>query len=442
MSISPWQLFVDLGLAGILLLLGMLLRVYVPILQRLFLPASVIAGLLALGLGPNGGNWLPLSEAFGTYPGILIALVFAALPFATERVPLAALSCRLSRLWAFSSVVILLQWGIGVVVAAVALRSLWPELHPGFGSMIAVGFVGGHGTAAAVGQVFAAQGWPEATSLAMTSATVGVLSAVLGGMLWVKWGVATGQARFLRRFEDLPDATRRGLVAPAQRQSTGDETVDSSTLESLAFHLSLIAAAAVAGYYASNWVAMWFDAFRLPVFCTAFVAASLLRWVLGKTPAIDYIDRRTIGRLSGALTDILVVFGIASIRIEVLVEYAAPLTLLLVTGVVLCVLLIRGLGPRFFRDHWLERSLFTWGWITGVTAMGIALLRIVDTRNESQALADFGVVYLFLAPVEIGLLALAPQLLMQGQWGWLAAAVIASAVVLMFVFARSESLER
>jgi putative effector of murein hydrolase LrgA (UPF0299 family) len=74
--------------------------------------------------------------------------------------------------------------------------------------------------------------------------------------------------------------------------------------------------------------------------------------------------------------------------------------------------------------------------------LGIALLRIVDTRNESQALADFGVVYLFLAPVEIGLLAVAPQLLMQGQWGWLAAAVIASAVVLMFVFARSESLER
>ncbi|MBT4610025.1 MAG: sodium:glutamate symporter, partial [Gemmatimonadetes bacterium] len=148
-----------------------------------------------------------------------------------------------------------------------------------------------------------------------------------------------------------------------------------------------------------------------------------------------------MGRLSGALTDILVVFGIASIRVEVLVEYAAPLTLLLVTGLVLCVVLIRGLGPRFFRDHWLERSLFTWGWITGVTAMGIALLRIVDTRNESQALADFGVVYLFLAPIEIGLLAVVPQLLMQGQWGWLAAAVVASAVLLMLVFAPSESLE-
>ncbi|MBT4101040.1 MAG: hypothetical protein HOE86_25510, partial [Gemmatimonadetes bacterium] len=52
-----------------------------------------------------------------------------------------------------------------------------------------------------------------------------------------------------------------------------------------------------------------------------------------------------------------------------------------------------------------------------------------------------GVVYLFLAPIEIGLLAVVPQLLMQGQWGWLAAAVVASAVLLMLVFARSESLE-
>jgi ESS family glutamate:Na+ symporter len=433
-------LFVDLGLAGILLLAGMLLRAHVPLLQRLFLPASVIAGLLGLGLGPNGGNWLPLSEAFATYPGILIALVFSALPFAAKRVAMVALSARLTRLLAFSSVVILLQWAVGIAVAAVALRSFWPQLHPGFGSMIAVGFVGGHGTAAAVGQVLADQGWPEATSLAMTSATVGILSAVLGGMLWVRWGVAKGEATFLTRFEDLPAATRSGLVPASQRQSTGDETVSSSSIDTLAFHLSLIATAAVAGYFASNWAAAWFDSFRLPVFCTAFVAASLLRLVLSTTRAIDYVDRRTICRLSSALTDILVVFGIASIRIEVLVEYAAPLMLLLLTGIVLCVVLIRALGPRFFHDHWFERSLFTWGWITGVTAMGIALLRIVDPRNESQALDDFGVVYLFLAPIEVGLLAVAPQMLMHGQWGWLVGAAISSAFVLVLSF-RSKPME-
>ena len=169
---TVWELFVDLGIAGALLLVGTLLRSRVVPIQRLFLPVSVIAGLSGLALGPQGADWLPFSGSISGYPGVLIALVFAALPFIAERVPLSSLSGRLMRLWAFSSISILLQWGGGIVVAVVLLRSIWVDLNPGFGTLIAVGFVGGHGTAAAVGQVFADLGWPEATSLAMMSATV------------------------------------------------------------------------------------------------------------------------------------------------------------------------------------------------------------------------------------------------------------------------------
>jgi ESS family glutamate:Na+ symporter len=434
--VTVWELFVDLGIAGALLLVGTLLRSRVVPIQRLFLPASVIAGLSGLALGPQGADWLPFSGSISGYPGVLIALVFAALPFIAERVPLSSLSGRLTRLWAFSSISILLQWGGGIVVAVVLLRSIWVDLNPGFGTLIAVGFVGGHGTAAAVGQVFADLGWPEATSLAMMSATVGILSAVIGGMLWVRWAAATGRARHLTRFEDLPTSLRTGLVMPPDRRSFGDEPVSSSTIDTLAFHVSLIATAAVAGYYLSGWAALWFEAFRLPVFCMAFVCASLLRLVLGVTGAHRFVDWHTMGHLSGGLTDVLVVFGIASIRIAVLVEYALPLGVMMATGILLSGVVFRGLGPGALGENWLERSLFTWGWTTGVTAMGIALLRIVDPDNESDTLADFGIVYLFLVPVEVGLLAVVPLLLMQGQWMWLAGGSLLSAGVLVAALLR------
>ena len=90
----------------------------------------------------------------------------------------------------YSILAVLLQWGVGMVFALGLLSLAWPDLHPGFGTILAAGFVGGHGTAAAIGPAFAAGGWQDAQSLAMTSATVGVVGAVVGGVLWVRWASA------------------------------------------------------------------------------------------------------------------------------------------------------------------------------------------------------------------------------------------------------------
>lgn len=433
MDFGPWQLFVDLGIAGVLLLCGVVLRAHVGVLQRLFLPAAVIGGFVGLALGPNGAQVLPLSDAFGGYPGILIALVFAALPFASARQ--GAVTGRLVGLWSYSTVAILAQWGVGIALTVALLQPLWPELNPGFGALIAVGFVGGHGTAAAVGQVYADLGWPEAGALAMTSATVGILTAVLGGLAWVAWGARSGQARHVTDFDKLPEGLRTGLVAKDARVDVGTETVSSSSIDVLALHFGLIAAVAVVAYGASSLGTQIQSVIRLPVFCLAFVFGSMARVVLARAGALVYVDRQTMGHLSGALTDLLVVFGIASISIPILIAYAAPLALLMVAGIALSAVMFATLGPRGLDadGYWFERALFTWGWTTGVTAMGIALLRIVDPRNDSDALADFGLVYLFLAPIEIGLLTAAPLLLTSGHGLVLAASAMGAAIVLVAV---------
>ena len=76
---TPWSLFVDLGLIFGLLLVGKFIRVKVKLIQKLFIPPSLIAGLLGLAMGPNGLGWLPFSSNLGTYAAVLIALVFGAL---------------------------------------------------------------------------------------------------------------------------------------------------------------------------------------------------------------------------------------------------------------------------------------------------------------------------------------------------------------------------
>lgn len=435
MILSPWEVFADLGIGGLLLLTGQLLRARVGLLQRLFLPASVIGGLLGLALGPNGAGVVPLSEAFPSYPGILIALVFAALPLSSERVDLKGASRPLTEMWGFSTVATLLQWGLGILCTLLLLRPLWPDLNPGFGAVLASGFVGGHGTAAAVGETFLGLGWNEATSLAMTSATVGILSSILGGMALIKWGTSTGHASFITRFTDLPEELRTGLVREENRNWVGKETVASNSIDTLAFHFCLVCCAAVCGYFLSIGSGRVLPQFRLPVFCLSYVASLLFMRGLRATRAARYVDRKTVAHLAGGLTDILVVFGIASIRIAVVVKYALPLAILFILGLALCAFLFFRMGARFFEAYWFEKSLFTWGWITGVTALGITLLRIVDPENGSRALDDFALAYLLVVPVEVGLVAFGPQVLLSGH-SWALAGVTLLAAVLVGLLVR------
>jgi ESS family glutamate:Na+ symporter len=93
------------------------------------------------------------------------------------------------------------------------------------------------------------------------------------------------------------------------------------------------------------------------------------------------------------------------------------------------------MGPRFFETYWFEKSLFTWGWITGVTALGITLLRIVDSENGSRALNDFALAYLFVVPFEISLVAFAPQIILSGH-GWTLAGITILLAVLITVMVR------
>ena len=432
MEFTPWSVFVDLAVVALLLLLGQLARVRFVFVQKLFLPANVLAGAGGLLLGPNGLGLLPLSSAIGTYPGILIALIFAALPFASGGLTVKSNRRGLGELWAYSSATMLLQWGLGLLFALVLLRAVWPGLNRGFGAVLASGFVGGHGTAAAVGQAFAERGWDEAGSLAMTSATIGILSAIVGGMIWIKWASQRGATRFVTSFNELPQELRTGLVPAEKRGSMGRETLSPISLDPLVFHLALIAAAAGLGYFVGQSSAAWLGKWRLPTFCLAFLCAALAKQAMKATGALSYVDRTTTVRVCGSLTDLLVAFGIASIKIPILLAYAFPLGALFAFGLLLCWALFRLVGPRAFRDMWFEKTLYTWGWVTGIMAMAIALLRIVDPDNESGVLDDFALAYLAIGPVEVALVALGPVLISQGHH-WLFAGVTAGLGLLIVI---------
>ena len=433
MAFTPWTLVVDAGSVSGLLLLGKLARAKLPFLQRLFIPPSLLAGFAGLIFGPGLLGWLPLSDQMGSYAGILIALVFSCLPLTSSRRQ--AGGGKVGRMWAYSQAGMLLQWGLGGLLGCFVLARIWP-VDGAIGLSMPAGFCGGHGTAAALGDAFGKYGLEDIRTLAMTAATVGIIASVVIGMALIRRGTEKGQTAYLGRFEDLPPELRSGVLPKERRFSMGVATFSAISLDSMTFNFGMIALITLLGYGLSKGIEALWPALMLPVFSCAFLAGIAVRAVLRKTRTDDYLSKPIIGHLSGAFTDYLVAFGVASIKLEIVVQYIVPLTLLLAVGLVATLLYVFLLGRRFHRTAWFEKSIFTWGWFTGTMAMGIALLRITDPESRSGCLDDYAYAYLYIAPVEIALVTFAPVLFVQGFGGWFSVVCAAAGAAILVLSRR------
>ena len=130
----------------ILLVVGKILRVTIRLFQKLYLPASMIGGLLGLVLVQTIGGSLPEATTAGwtQLPGFLINIVFSAL-FLGVFIP------PIRRIWGIAGPQLaygqIVAWGQYVVGLGVAIVLLTPVFGvPGaIGTIIPVGFEGGHG---------------------------------------------------------------------------------------------------------------------------------------------------------------------------------------------------------------------------------------------------------------------------------------------------------
>lgn len=432
---TPWVLLSDLGIISALLLVGKLIRVKVKLIQKLFIPPSLIAGVLGLAFGPNGLGWLPLSGSMGTYAAVLIALVFGALPLSSPKFSAKEVAGRVGPMWAFAQLGMLVQWGLAGLFGIFVLKLFWPELNDAFGVMLSTGFYGGHGTAAAIGEAFNGLGWDEAASLGMTTATVGVICAIIGGLIMIKWAAKNKQTAFIADFADLPNELRSGLVPEEKRDSIGSATTSAISIEPLTFHLALVLLVAFLGYSMSVGVKQLYPQLELPVFSCAFIIGLLLKKAFDATGVTNYICPQTTQRIGSMATDLLIAFGVASIKLGVVVKYAIPLVVLIIAGALMVFAVTFFFGRRLSKTYWFERTIFAWGWWTGTMAMGIALIRIVDPKLASKAMDDYALAYLPIAPVEILLITFVPIMFVNGMGVWLSLGclVLSALIVLLAV---------
>ena len=164
---------VFIALCG-LLVAGKFVRIKVPLLQRLYLPSSVIGGAIGLVVMSIAGDAIDpeIPGAMRRVPGFLINVVFATL-FLGVPIP----NFRRVVSLAFPQLVLgqIMAWGqyvVGLGLAGFVLSRLF-GVPPCFGNLIEIGFEGGHGTVGGMTESFLAAGWSDGAALGFTVATLG-----------------------------------------------------------------------------------------------------------------------------------------------------------------------------------------------------------------------------------------------------------------------------
>lgn len=433
---------VALLFVAILLVLGVLLRQRLAIFRWLYIPASVIAGMVGLlviqALYVTNGQlnqWAEsVSGRLSSWPGWLIAVVFAGMLLV--RKPTAPLQSvrRVAQQG-------LMVWVIVLGETAVGLWAVWLLVQPFYdvpnslGMLIETGFAGGHGTAAAMGEVFAHPqvGLQGGKDLGMLMATFGLVFGIVAGILWINIGVRRGWVD--PQIIDAAASNQPGNFGSIGQAKISGDSIDPLLLQllwlSLAFGIGMLMQFVVlqlAGSFDGGTASVeQTDAARrelskrltltnmvdFPLFIYTLFGGLIVYRMMKWLGAEDLIDAATINRLTSTAMDILVVAAIASLNLGVVVAMAVPFVILFCCGVLwtaFCLLVLaRWILPR---EYWFELGLINYGMSTGTTATGFVLLKMVDPDLKSGAAEDYALAAPLSAPfIGGGILTIALPLL-------------------------------
>ncbi|WP_206934326.1 sodium/glutamate symporter [Roseococcus thiosulfatophilus] len=346
----------SLAVAALVILLGRALHRGFPALTRWHIPEPVSGGTAwALGVALLHLAGAPVPETSAAIREPMLLAFFATVGLSADLRQLLKGGALLARFALLTVLFILVQNALGVGLA------LALGLDPLIGLLAgSVTLVGGHGTGAAFGGLFAREyGVPAALELAVAASTLGI---VIGGLLAgpVARGLGGG-------------AGGGGADSPPPPPRRPDEAALAPTL---ALVLLCVAAAMALVPMARSWPV------TLPDFLWALLAGVLLRNLV-LAPLRQPPPPPALEALSGVTLALFLALAMAALRLWELVALAGPLLLLLAAQTLATALFARWLVFRVMGDD-AEAAVCAagfFGFAIGSTATAVATMREMENHH-------------------------------------------------------------
>lgn len=431
------DIFAALLIIGILIVSAKWIRRRIKFLQRLFLPSSIIGGTLALLFGPQvagrlfdaekrlaQGLWSDgILETWSTLPGLLISVVFAALFLGKPLPGIRSIWQKAGPMVAHGQTLAWGQYVVGLLLAIFLIVPIW-NTSPLAGALIEIGFEGGHGTAAGLGDTFRELGFADGADMALGLATIGVVAGVILGTLAINWAVWKGHIEPPNR-----DPQEDESIAEHENREPADKPQFSDrSIEPLSIHLGFVAIAIGLGWLILEslvWLESqllmplgWPELLRhVPLFPLAMIGGVIVQVLSTRLNYAWMIDRALMNRISGTALDILIVAALGALSLEAIGSNAGPFILLAIGGIGWNLFGFFVLARLMFPKDWTPNGLANFGQGIGMTVVGLLLIRMSDPHNRSGAMEAFGYKQLLFEPVVGGGLFTAASLPLIYQFG-------------------------
>ena len=395
---SVWSGINVLAVLLISLLAANMLKKAIPWLQASLIPTSVLGGgilIVVAGIYKAitgnvmfdtpffGGNGTAQLEVL-TYH--TLALGFIASAFKSSRNKMTRQrTAEIFNTGVTTVSTYLLQAVFGFGISMIACLFV-KDFFPAAGVLLPFGYGQGTGQAMNYGTIYENQfGFSGGKSFGLTIAALGFLSASIGGVIHLN--ILRKQGKITSRKPE------EGAIRSEQIQSENEIPMQES-MDKLTVQVALIAVAYVLAYLLMFLLGSLLPGMKSVIFGFNFLlgvlAATLVKFVMNWLKKIhvikkDYTNDFLMTRTSNFFFDIMVVAGIAAIRLGVLKNYWGIILIMGVVGLVITYVYNRIVAKSLFKAYQEEQFLAMYGMLTGTASTGIILLREIDGDFKTPA---------------------------------------------------------
>lgn len=274
--------------------------------------------------------------------------------------------------------------GLGITLLATFIMK---DMFAAAGVLLPFGYGQGTGQALNYGGIYETDwGFVGGKSFGLTIAALGFISASFGGVIHLNIIKKQGRIKLADN-----EASPNLITSDVQGD---DEIPMNGSMDKLSVQMAFIFAA-----YIISYVIIYFLGNLLPGlksvlygfnFLIGVLVATLLCAFVGMLRQKGIVRRQHINtflmkRISGFFFDLMVIAGIAAIRIDTLKRYWAVMLILGFAGALSTYFYNRFVARKLFKDYEEQQFLAMYGMLTGTASTGVILMREIDPEYETPA---------------------------------------------------------
>ena len=395
---SVWGTFNVIAVLLVSLLLANIVKKTIPLLQASLIPTSVLGGAILIVIAgfykAFTGNVMFDTAFFGgkgtatlemlTYH--TLALGFIASTFKDSQGKLTKKrTIEIFNTGVTTVATYLLQAILGMLISMVVAMMV-KDFFVAAGILLPFGYGQGTGQALNYGGIFEKEfGFVGGKSFGLTIAALGFISASIGGVIYLNL--------LKKRGKIVNRGMEEGKLRSEEIQSD-DEIPMQESIDKLTVQIALIVGAYLITYIIMAMLGNAIPGMKSVIYgfnfllgvLSATLVKALMKWLKKKNMIKkEYTNNFLMTRASNFFFDLMVVAGIAAIRLGVLENYWGIILIMGAVGLVFTYCYNHFVAKILFPEYQEEQFLMMYGMLTGTASTGVILLREIDGDFKTPA---------------------------------------------------------